>query len=64
MYWTYLGVIANNSLWNVRYTNVSAWTFTDIYTIFYEYNSEIIGVEIPREISLTRPEYIAMKNVF
>ena len=64
MYWTYLGVIANNSVWNVRYTNISAGTFTDIYTIFYEYNSKIIGVEIPREISLTRPEYIAMKNVF
>ena len=36
----------------------------DIYTIFYEYSLQIIGAEIPPEISLTRPQYIAMKDVF
>ena len=31
-------VTANSSIWNVRYTNTSASTFTCIYTIFYEYH--------------------------
>ena len=50
MHWSYLGVTGNSSAWNVRFTNISASTFTDIYTIFYEYNLETIGAKIPPKV--------------
>ena len=50
MHWPSRGVTANSSIWNIRYTNILALTFTEICTIFYEYNLEINGAEIPPKI--------------
>ena len=64
IHWPSLAITTNSNIWNVRYTNISASTFRDIYSFLQVQFINHWCWNSFKNKNLTRPEYIAMENVF